>query len=191
MPRRSDARQKMIEAARGLIRERGLNATAISDVLERSGAPRGSVYFHFPGGKPQLAVEAAASHAHQQVSLIDEFAAESTSVEDLIKRYVDAGRDGMLASDYSRGCGLAPLVTEGSLGGEEIAETSMRGFTEMVDRIAFHFVAFGLDRASGRDLANAVIASMEGAMITSRAFRSAAPWDSVKASLLAYAETSR
>jgi len=191
MPRRSDARQKMIEAARGLIRERGLNATAISDVLERSGAPKGSVYFHFPGGKSQLAVEAAASHAHQQVSLIDDFAAASTSVEDLIRRYVDAGRDGMLASDYSRGCGLAPLVTEGSLNGEEIAETSMRGFTEMVDRIAFHFVAFGLDRAPGRDLANAVIASVEGAMITSRAFRSAAPWDSVKASLLAYAETSR
>jgi AcrR family transcriptional regulator len=191
MPRRSDARQKMIEAARGLIRERGLNATAISDVLERSGAPKGSVYFHFPGGKSQLAVEAAASHAHQQVGVIDEFAAESTSVEDLIRRYVDAGRDGMLASDYSRGCGLAPLVTEGSLGGEEIAETSVRGFTEMVDRIAFHFVAFGIDRATARDLAHAVIASVEGAMITSRALRSAAPWDSIKASLLAYAKTSR
>jgi TetR/AcrR family transcriptional regulator, lmrAB and yxaGH operons repressor len=67
MAQRSDAKQRMVLAARQLIRERGYHATAISDVLERSGAPRGSVYFHFPGGKPQLAVEAAEAHAHEQV----------------------------------------------------------------------------------------------------------------------------
>ncbi|MEV6283800.1 TetR/AcrR family transcriptional regulator [Kribbella sp. NPDC051770] len=191
MPRRSDARQKMIDAARGLIRERGLNATAISDVLERSGAPKGSVYFHFPGGKAQLAVEAAASHAHQQVRMIDEFAAESSSAAELIGWYVDAGRDGMLASDFSRGCGLAPLVTEGPHDLEEVAGTSRRGFTEMVDRVAFHFVAFGIDRAAARSLADAVVAGVEGAMITARAFRSTSPWDAVKAALLAYEKTIR
>ncbi|MEV4264014.1 helix-turn-helix domain-containing protein [Kribbella sp. NPDC049584] len=181
----------MIEAARGLIRERGLNATAISDVLERSGAPKGSVYFHFPGGKSQLAVEAAALHAHEQVRMIDELAAESSSAPDLISRYVDAGRDGMLASGYSRGCGLAPLVTEGAHDSEEIAETSARGFAEMVDRVTFHFVAFGIDRASARSLADAMIAGVEGALITARALHSTSPWDSIKASLLAYARATR
>ncbi|MGC4941418.1 TetR/AcrR family transcriptional regulator [Kribbella sp. DT2] len=191
MPRRSDARRKMIEAARGLIRERGLNATAISDVLERSGAPKGSVYFHFPGGKSQLAVEAAASHAHLQVAMIDELAAESSSAGELIGRYVDAGRDGMLSSDFSRGCGIAPLVVEGPHDVAELAETSRSGFAEMVDRVGFHFVAFGIDRVAARSLADAVVAGMEGAMVTSRAFRSAAPWDAVKASLLAYEKTVR
>jgi AcrR family transcriptional regulator len=181
----------MIEAARGLIRERGLNATAISDVLERSGAPKGSVYFHFPGGKAQLAVEAAASHAYEQVRMVDALAADSSSAEDLITRYVDAGRDGMLASEYSRGCGLAPLVIEGPHDVGEIAETSTRGFAEMVDRAAFHFVAFGIDRAAARSLAHGVIAGLEGAMITARALRSPAPWDSVKASLLAYVRAVR
>ena len=55
--KRSDTKQKMVQAARQLIRERGYHATAFSDVLELSGAPRGSVYFHFPGGKTQLAIE--------------------------------------------------------------------------------------------------------------------------------------
>ncbi len=189
MPRRSDARRKMIEAARGLIRERGLNATAISDVLERSGAPKGSVYFHFPGGKVQLAVEAAASHAHEQVRMIDEFAADSSSAKELIARYVDAGRDGMLSSDFSRGCGIAPLIIEGPHDVDDLGETSRRGLTEMVDRVAFHFVAFGIDRAKARSLADAVIAGVEGALITSRAFRSTTPWDSIKSSLLAYEKT--
>src|ERR1700727_2992413 len=71
MARRSDTKQRMVQAARQLIRERGYHATAISDVLERSDAPRGSVYFHFPGGKPELAVAAADLHAHEQVQYID------------------------------------------------------------------------------------------------------------------------
>ena len=71
MGQRSDAKQKMVQAARQLIRERGYGATAFSDVLTLSGAPRGSVYFHFPGGKAQLGMEAAEAHAHEQVEIID------------------------------------------------------------------------------------------------------------------------
>ena len=47
----------MVSAAL-LIRERGAHATAISDVLEHSGAPRGSAYHYFPGGRMQLLEEA-------------------------------------------------------------------------------------------------------------------------------------
>src|SRR5215210_719066 len=58
MPRRSDARQRMIESAAVLFRERGVHGTSFADVLEHSGAPRGSIYHHFRGGKTQLAAEA-------------------------------------------------------------------------------------------------------------------------------------
>ena len=58
MPRQSDARQKMIESAALLFRERGVQGTSFADVLEHSGAPRGSIYHHFRGGKTQLAEEA-------------------------------------------------------------------------------------------------------------------------------------
>ena len=52
------ARERMIESAAALFSERGVDATAFSDVLEHSGAPRGSIYHHFPDGKAQLAEEA-------------------------------------------------------------------------------------------------------------------------------------
>src|ERR1700728_5434053 len=105
MGQRSDAKQKMVQAARQLIRERGYNATAFSDVLELSGAPRGSVYFHFPGGKAQLAMEAAEAHAHEQVEIIDHAAGEAHYAAQLIERYVDLGREGMVGGNYGRGCG--------------------------------------------------------------------------------------
>jgi AcrR family transcriptional regulator len=185
---RSDAKQKMVQAARQLIRERGYGATAFSDVLTLSGAPRGSVYFHFPGGKAQLGMEAAEAHAYEQVEIIDRVAGEAGSAAQLIERYVDLGREGMVASNYSRGCGVAPLVTEGAAQeSAELSETGRRAFSEMTDRLAFHLVAFGVDRAAARVLAEAVIAGVEGAMITSRALRSPAPYDSVRAVLASHA----
>jgi len=184
---RSDTKQKMVQAARQLMRERGYGATAFSDVLTLSGAPRGSVYFHFPGGKAQLGMEAAEAHAHEQVEIIDRAAAEAVSAAQLIERYLDLGREGMLASAYGRGCGIAPLVTEGTAQeSAELAQTSRRAFSEMTDRLAFHFVGFGLDRAAARVLAEAVIAGVEGAMITSRALRSPAPYDSLRAVLVSH-----
>ena len=161
MGQRSDAKQKMVQAARQLIRERGYGATAFSDVLTLSGAPRGSVYFHFPGGKAQLGMEAAEAHAHEQVEIIDRAAGEASSAAQLIERYVDLGREGMVAGNYGRGCGVAPLVTEGAAQeSAELSETSRRAFSEMTDRLVFHFVAFGVDRAAARVLADAVIAGV-------------------------------
>ena len=188
MAQRSDTKQRMVQAARQLIRERGYHATAISDVLERSGAPRGSVYFHFPGGKPQLAVEAADQHAHEQVQFIDRAAERADSAAGLVEVYLDLARDGMVTSDYSRGCGIAPLVTEAAQQeSAEVGDASRRGFAAMTDRLAFHFVDFGLDGGSARQLADAVVAGVEGALVSSRALRSPAPFDAVRAVAAAYA----
>ena len=51
-------RERMVVSAALLIRERGAHPTAIADVLEHSGAPRGSAYHYFPGGRTQLLCEA-------------------------------------------------------------------------------------------------------------------------------------
>jgi AcrR family transcriptional regulator len=188
MAQRSDAKRRMVQAARQLIRERGYHATAISDVLERSGAPRGSVYFHFPGGKPQLAAEAADAHAHEQVQYIDRAAEQADSAEGLVEVYLDLAREGMVDSDYTRGCGIAPLVTEAAhQESEEVGGASRRGFSVIIDRLAFHFVEFGLDTASARLLADALLAGVEGALVTARAQLSPAPFDALRTVMAGYA----
>ncbi|MCL2395990.1 MAG: TetR/AcrR family transcriptional regulator [Acidimicrobiaceae bacterium] len=178
----------MVQAARQLIRERGYHATAFSDVLELSQAPRGSVYFHFPGGKTQLAIEAAEAHAHEQVTIIDQIADQAESAAQLVELYVNLSREGMVDSNYGRGCAVAPLVTEGAAQeSADVGETTRRAFSEMIDRLAFHFVAIGIDRAPARELAHAVIASVQGAMVTSRALHSSAPYDAVRTVLVGQA----
>ncbi|GIH21437.1 TetR family transcriptional regulator [Rugosimonospora africana] len=177
-----------MEAAKQLIRQRGYEATAFSDVLKLSEAPRGSVYFHFPGGKAQLAMAAAEAHAHDQVVIIDAAAERAGSAAELIERYVDLGREGMVASDYARGCGIAPLVVDGAAReSADVGETSRRTFAQMIDRLAFHFIVLGIDQEAARVLADAVIAGVEGAMVTARALHSPTPFDAVRAALVSLA----
>jgi AcrR family transcriptional regulator len=177
----------MVQAAEQLIRERGHGATSFADVLERSGAPRGSVYFHFPGGKSQLVVEAAEAHAQRQVGYIDEIAGLAESPAEFVTMYMNAARDGMVASGYSRGCGITPLVVEDDGGAGGTVETGRRAFAEMTDRMAFHLTAYGMEGTAARELAEALLAAMEGALVTSRALRSPAPFDSASAVVAGFA----
>src|SRR6185437_10409523 len=59
------SRAAFIDATAVLLRRQGYAATGLSEIVERSGAPRGSVYFHFPGGKEELAVAAMARSGEQ------------------------------------------------------------------------------------------------------------------------------
>ncbi|MGW3286334.1 TetR/AcrR family transcriptional regulator [Streptomyces sp. NPDC001002] len=183
MTRRTDSRQRMVEAARQLIRERGYHGTAVSDVVKRSAAPRGSVYYHFPEGKVQMAAEAADSHAREQVEMINQLAGSASSAEDLVRAYFDRAREGMVGSGYQRGCAVAPLVIEAGEEAEELDAAGRRALAAMIDGMAFQLIVLGVGNAAARELAHTVIAALEGALVTSRALRSPEPFDAVQAVL--------
>src|SRR4051812_6049876 len=86
-----DSRTRMIQSAALLFRERGLEATALSDVIEHSGAPRGSIYHHFPGGKAELA-EAATTFAGDVVARAIVSAADAGDPMLAVRRFVDYWR---------------------------------------------------------------------------------------------------
>src|ERR1700678_3669744 len=53
-PPRGAVRARMVEGALRLLATKGVEGTSFAKVLEATDAPRGSVYHHFPGGKPEL-----------------------------------------------------------------------------------------------------------------------------------------
>ena len=183
MARRSDTKQRMVGAARQLIREHGYHSMALSDVVERSASPRGSVYYHFPQGKVQMAAAAAEAHTREQVDLINQLAGESATAEDLVRAYVDQASEGMQASDYGRGCAIAPLVIEVGESSAELGTASQRAYFLIVETLVLRFAVLGADTAGARELAHATLAGTQGAMVTSRALRSPEPFDAVREAL--------
>ena len=66
-----DTRTRMLEKTATLLQHRGYYGTSLSDILEASAAPRGSLYFHFPGGKDQLVLEATRAAAEAATTELD------------------------------------------------------------------------------------------------------------------------
>src|ERR1700759_784037 len=101
-------RERMVVSAALLIRERGAHATAISDVLEHSGAPRGSAYHHFPGGRTQLLCEAVDFAGEWVAGVI----APAQSSGELLDTLIDTSRRQLLASDFRAGCPVVAVAVE-------------------------------------------------------------------------------
>ena len=64
-------REKMASGAALLPAKRGLDGTSFSTVLELTGAPRGPVYHHFPGGKDELVGAALGAANAKSMAALD------------------------------------------------------------------------------------------------------------------------
>src|SRR5437870_9736384 len=99
---RTDSRASMVRSAASLIRTRGVTATSFSEVLAASGAPRGSIYHHFPNGKEQLAADAIRWTSERALRYQRECTVRTP--EGVLDWFVDMWRQIVVASHGTEGC---------------------------------------------------------------------------------------
>jgi len=85
MARSSDARGRLVEAARDLFYAHGYNAVGVKDICQRAGVNKGSFYHFFPS-KRDLLVAAIDTHTRWLVGLMDEAARPELSPLQRIRR---------------------------------------------------------------------------------------------------------
>ncbi len=177
-------RERMVASAALLIRERGAHATAISDVLEHSGAPRGSAYHYFPGGRTQLLCEAVDFAGEHVAAVITEAEGGLELLETLFDKY----RRQLVDSDFRAGC---PIVAVSVEAGEEqdggrmapVIERAAAVFDRWSDLIAARFIADGIPRERANELSVLATAAIEGAILLARVRRDLTPLDVVQRQL--------
>ncbi|MGV0835884.1 TetR/AcrR family transcriptional regulator [Mycolicibacterium thermoresistibile] len=169
-------RAAMLRSAVALMRRQGIAATSFADVLADSGAPRGSIYHHFPAGKAQLveeATRAAAAHLNDRVAKAFDDAPDMSAA---LRSLVAVWRDALEAGDYAVGC---PIVAA-ALGTERAArDVAGVAFSQWSGLIADKLVADGLTRRRAQTLAVLIVSAMEGALVLAQAQRDAAALDAV------------
>src|SRR3989442_13851453 len=114
----TNSRASMVRSAASLIRSRGVNATSFSDVLADSGAPRGSIYHHFPDGKRQLAEDAIQWTSERLLAHLR--AGAPTSPSAVLERFIAMWRQVVVASGGSAGCVVAGRPNASGPGREEV-----------------------------------------------------------------------
>jgi AcrR family transcriptional regulator len=179
----TSARDRMIRSAALLIRERGVEGTSLSDVLEHSRAPRGSIYHHFPGGKAQL-VEEATRYAGEFVGAALAQALANDDLPGAVDGFVAYWRATLRDSDFAAGCPVMAATLEGEAvaGARDAAGAAFARWQELV---ASMLVRNGIDDDRAQSLATLVVSAVEGAVVLARAQRTTAPLERVAGELRA------
>ena len=170
----------MIRWAVRLLAQRGLQATSFSEILELTGAPRGSVYHHFPKGKDELimaALDAAGAHALTLLDSAVDFSAEETTLY-----FVQVWRDLLIQLNFSAGCAVVAVTVATDL--EALMAHAANVFRSWRSRLTQLLHKGGLTDSRATGFAAILIASCEGAVVLARAERSLEPFDLVAENLL-------
>lgn len=173
-------RDKMVASAAELLARRGLEGTSFSEVLDRSGAPRGSVYHHFPAGKDQLVGAAIDLAGRNALDWIDK--KEGAPPDEIVRWFVHIWRELLRRSRFDAGC--AVLAVTVATDSPELLNRAADVFRAWRKRLAELFEMGGLSREDAARFSALLIASTEGAVVISRAELSLEPLDIIESQLL-------
>ncbi|HEU5356803.1 MAG TPA: TetR/AcrR family transcriptional regulator [Actinocrinis sp.] len=173
----ADTRDRMIEATVSALQHHGVAGMSFTDVLRDSGAARGAIYHHFPGGKLQLVGQAAQLNGRQVRQALAGLPAENPAA--VVSAFLELVRPVVQASAAGGGCAVA-AVTVGS--GLESGETELRqiadsAFSGWADELTERLRASGLESDRARDLATTLIVLLEGAHVLCRASGTIEPFE--------------
>jgi len=177
----NETRRKMIEGTVRLLAQKGLTETSFAEVITLTGAPRGSIYHHFPDGKDQLvasAVEVAGANAQAAIA-----AWEGLSPREVTDRFLGLWREVLVRSDFRAGCSVlaVTIATESA----ELLDHTAGVFRGWRRSLAELFERGGVEAGEAARFAALLIASCEGAVVMARAERSLDPFELVVTELLA------
>lgn len=166
-----DTRTRMIETTARLVQTRGLHGVSLNDILTASGAPRGSLYFHFPGGKEALVLEAMRAGIDEATYLLRECLATADNPAAGVQSFFLAAAGEMKESKYAFGCPVAPIVLDGPGADSELAAACQAAFDEWMEIYRQALIEGGLKPERAGRLARMIVASLEGALIMARSER--------------------
>ena len=178
----TDSRASMVRSAASLIRTRGVSGTSLADVLADSGAPRGSIYHHFPRGKDQLAGDAI-EWTSERV-LAHQRTCRATTAKGVLECFIDMWRQVVLASHGTAGCVVAGVAIDTVGDGPGLIDVVRATFRSWVELLSEQLAATGVPAPRASAIATATVAGMEGALILCRAEGDVRPLETVAAELL-------
>jgi TetR/AcrR family transcriptional repressor of lmrAB and yxaGH operons len=175
MAKAPDSKWKTVAAAIKLFRQQGYHGTALQDILAAGGAPRGSLYFHFPGGKEEIGENALTMAGEAVRQGIERAAEASQSVETFLTRVARGMAADLEKSGYKEGCPIATTALETSAQSEVMGAATRTAFRNWETEIKGGLMRFGMTDDEADQLATMVLSQLEGALLLARTYRSLEP----------------
>ena len=175
-PKRRDGRALLLNGARQLLAEVGYAGMELRDVAERGKAPRGSIYHHFPGGKVQLAREAAELEGTTIRDLLER-SLEEQGLKETLTMFGEIFRRRVVDHPERIGCPVAAAALARPED-PELAAVATAAFQSWERPIAAALRDEGVGAKDAETFAGLVVSTVEGALLRARAAGSQEPLDS-------------
>ncbi len=168
-------RGRLIAAAAKLFQEKGYAATGLSEILAASGAPKGSLYHFFPGGKADLAAAAMAAAGAAMVAELHRCMARTKTAAQAVEAYAAQLAVWLEQSEFRRGCPVATVALEEAPGDTAVALAARDALMGAQAALADFLAQQGLGETPAQRLAAHTMAALEGALILARITKDAGP----------------
>jgi AcrR family transcriptional regulator len=175
VPRNSDTRERILDAGAGLFRRQGYEGTALKEIVSEGGAPWGSLYHFFPGGKEELGVLALRRSGERYRRLIEMVLERAPDPAHALRQFFDLSAQALETSDYADGCPVATVALEAANTTEALRRVCAEVFESWLTTLAGALAEAGIDSDTASRLALFGLSAFEGAITLSRTLRSTGP----------------
>ncbi|BAL74741.1 TetR/AcrR family transcriptional regulator [Bradyrhizobium cosmicum] len=193
MPAVPKHRQPIINAAVTLFRRQGFARTGLNDIVDVSGAPKGSLYHYFPEGKSSIAVAAVEEAGRRVAETVAKLAEDCSSVGDLLRAHARLLAGWMQGSGFRNGCPITTVLLELAPRERAVSEAGRKAYAARISILREKLIADGFARPRADSLAVLCTSALQGALIQARVERSRRPIEVTATELarLIEAETER
>ena len=168
-------REAILTAAAELMRHKGYAAVGMKDIVAASGAPIGSLYHHFPGGKVQIARAALINAGAAYALLIPAVVDGHTDLGEALDAVFGQAAEDMAGTGFANMCPVASVAVEVAETVEQLRLATAEVFTDWLDGGTAYFGQRGLPDATAREVTVALVGALEGAFVLARTLRSTEP----------------
>ncbi len=176
-------KQRMVEAAAALIEAQGYHATGLNQLIAASGAPRGSLYYHFPGGKEALAAAAIRWRAGELETSLRAALEAAPDTQAAMRLVIEALTTRLEGSQWTKGCPVATVALEVSDQEPTLREACREAYAAWQARLAEALIAEGVQPERADTCAEFMIEALEGALLFARLQRRRDPLDRLRDAL--------
>lgn len=183
MPAVPRHRQPIINAAVTLFRRQGFARTGLNDIVDASGAPKGSLYHYFPLGKTSIAVAAVEEAGRRVAATVAKLATECRSTGELLRAHARLLAGWMRGSGFRNGCPITTVLLELVPRERAVTEAGRKAYAARLAVISEKLVGDGFARPRAEALAVLCTSALQGALIQARVERSGRPIEVTAAEL--------
>ena len=175
MPRKPKFREPIVEAAVSLFRNQGYSATGLNDIVDQSGAPKGSLYHYFPQGKVSIAVAAVEEAGRRVTATLRDLSESTPDSGSLLLAHAKLLAHWMEESRYRAGSPMTTVILELAPQERAVAKAARDAYATRLAVLSEKLHEDGFTHNRAKSLASLCTAALEGALIQARIDRSGKP----------------